>query len=312
MSIYQSYADAFDTILRQKAQQRNPRFWNHCVQKTNVVGERQTFPHVEQEDDEEITQQKFEVADGRTAEHDDRSAFKRDYEWRRGIDVNDEDRMVVDLRSGYADLAMNATNRRTDRVILEAAVAPAASGQYGQGTVALPATNIIDKTGAALVANDIIELRRRFDDAEEMVEDLDQTDENAFVIGMHPTAHEQLLRETRITSSDFYEYRAADGTVSNRPLVGGRIPFYMGFRIRVTKMMERLPANLRPANANFVRNIVWHRSGIGCALWRPGSTAIVQIDHMKGRPWFVIRGYSLGAVRLKESAVFAFDTDITK
>ena len=311
-SIYQSYADAFDTILRQKAQQRRPRFWDHCVQKTNVVGERQTFPHVEQEEDEEITQRDGEWADPPTAEHDDRSAFKRDFEWRRRISVNDEQRMVVDLRSGYADSALYANNRRTDRIILEAAISEAASGQYGQSSTAFPATSILDKTAAAVDENTLIELRRLFDDSEEMYEDLDETDENAFCIAMHPTAHEQFMRSVKITSNDYYEYRAADGTVSQRPLVGGRIPFYMGFRIRVTKQMEQLPANLQPQNANFRRNIVWHRSGIGCAQWNPGSTVIVQIDSQKGRPWNVIRNYSVGAVRLKETAVFAFDTDITK
>jgi len=231
------------------------------------------------------------------------SNWKRDWEWRHGIRTQDELALNINLRQGYAQSAAFAYIRRMDQLILDALLGTSYTGKNGETSVTFDTTAyttpgsgyVLDAT-AGMTEGIMRTLREAFDINEEMLEDMEDGDRDAFCLALSPDAHKELLSQTQTTSRDFYE----DPIFGTMPLVNGRIPFFMGFRIRVTNRLT--------ISGTTRYNIAWHRDAVGCSVWQGPEAGINRREDLTGRPWQVCYNYSMAAVRLKQTGVFRVDT----
>ena len=216
-------------------------------------------------------------------DHRRRSIFKRDWEWAAGVRTQDELQLDINLRTSYAQAAAYAIVRRRDTLLLRAALDVAYTGKNGTGqtlfnTAAFPTGNVL--ISAALTETAMRELREAFDISEEMLEDMEEGDREAFVLAISPVAHTQLLAEVQTTSRDFYQ----DPVFGQLPLVSGRIPFFMGFRIKVTNKLAQTGATRHC--------IAWHRGAMGCSQWASPEVSITRSNDLTGLPWQVVVEYA--------------------
>lgn len=304
-TISQNFVASFGQSVTHLAQQKNPRFATHALVQTGVVGDRDTFEQMHQTEDAEITGDRFSPAALEDASHLRVSNWKRDWEWRKGIKTQDELALNINLRMAYAESAAMAFVRRRDQLILDALLGTSYTGKNGGTSVAFDTTayagpgsgGYVLAAAGGLTEAIMRQLREAFDINEEMLEDMEDGDRDAFCLALAPAAHDELLSETQTTSREFY----VDPIFGQMPLVNGRIPFFMGFRIRVTNKLT-LSGNTR-------YNIAWHRNSVGLSIWQSPQANIAQRTDLTGLPWQVCYGYSMGAVRLKQSGVMRVDTD---
>jgi hypothetical protein len=303
-TINNAFVTSFSTLVTHLAQQTAPRFAAHTLVQSGIVGERDTFEQMSQTEDREITGERFTPASLEDADHQRRSVWKRDWEWRKGFRTQDELAMLIDPQRNYIRSAAYAAVRRRDRVVLAAVTGTAYTGKNGNTELAFNtsayttggAGRVIDATATGMTEGVFRQMRRIFNETEEMIEDMEGGQGiDSFVAAISPQAHEQLLGMAQTTNSDYY----IDPIDGRMPLVKGYIPYFMGFRIRVT--------NLLTLTSTTRRCLFWHKSAIGMSVWKEMAIDISQRKDMVGLPWQVTVNYSCNAVRLRESAVFAVD-----
>jgi hypothetical protein len=300
-SISQSFVVSFNDMVQHLAQQRNSRFAMHCLMHEGVHGDRDPFEQLHSTQSKEITGDRFSPRALGDASHVRRSVWKRDYEWSEGIKTQDELALNINLRMEYAKSAAMDYARRKDTILLDALLGTSYTGKNGDVTEAFDTTayssggHVIDATGGMTEAI-MRTIREAFDVSEEMLEDMEDGDRDAFCLALAPKAHSELLSETQTTSRDFY----MDPIFGQMPLVNGRIPFFMGFRIRISNRLT-LASTTR-------HNIAWHRDAVGCSVWQNPMVSIDKRPDLTGNPWQVAFNYSMGAVRLKQSGVYRVDT----
>ena len=297
-TINTAFVAAFHSMVTHLAQQTAPRFSAHSLVQSGIVGERDTFDQMSQTEDREITGERFTPASLEDADHQKRSVWKRDWEWRKGFRTQDQLAMIIDPQRNYIRSAAYSVVRRRDQVVLDAARGTAYTGKNGTSTVsfntaAYPTGNVVDATSTGMTVDVFRTMRRIFDESEEMVEDMEgDTSLDASVAALSPQAHEQLLGQVQVQSRDFY----VDPISGQLPLVRGRIPYFMGFRIRIT---NKLAITSTTRHCMF-----WHKSAIGCSIWQNMEVRITQREDLTGGPWQVRVCHSVNATRLRESAVY--------
>lgn len=303
-TISNAFVAAFHTMVTHLAQQTAPRFAAHALIQSGVTGERDTFDQMSQTEDREITGERFTNIALEDADHQRRSVWKRDWQWVKGFRTQDQLALLIDPQRNYVKSANYSVTRRRDQVVLDALTGTAYTGKNGSTEVAFNtaayaiggAGRVVDATATGMTVAVFRQMRRIFDEVEEMVEDMEgDTGIDNFCAALSPQAHEQLLGQTLATSKDFY----IDPIDGRMPLVKGRIPYFMGFRIRISNKL---------AKTSTTRHcLFWHKSAVGVSVWRDINTDISQRKDLNGLPWQVTLQHSVNAVRLRESAVFRVD-----
>lgn len=295
------FADAFHSTVTHLAQQTQPRFAAHALHQSVSNAERDTFDQMPQTTDLEITGERYTSVAVQDAEFLRRSVWKRDWAWYRHFRTQDQLAMLMDPQRNYIRSATYAMVRRRDQLVLDALLGNAYTGRYGNTILAFPTAeyptgNTVDATATGMIVDTFITVRRIFNEDEEMVEDMEgDTDLNAFCAALSPQAHAQLLSITQVQSSDFY----LDPISGRMPLVSGQIPYFMGFRIRVT---NRLPKTGTTRHCVF-----WHRHSVGYSTWANTEVNVSRREDLNGAPYQVRLLYSTNSTRLRETGVYRVD-----
>jgi len=221
--------------------------------------------------------------------HSRRMVTASDFEWADLIDQQDKLKMLIDPQSDYAVNAAKALGRSYDDEVIAAFDGSAFSGETGATVVAFGSDGTADKdfSGAALLINDLLTLKKELDD-----EDVD--DEGRYIL-VAPSMLHQWLRKVEVASADYNSIKA---------LVKGELNSFMGFEwIRST----RLPS---PA-ANMRYGFVWHRDSMGIAVSKDITTRISERDD-KSYATQVYACMTMGATRIQGAGVVRFKVDETK
>ena len=300
-TIDESFVATFRTMVTHKAQQRNPRFTVHTRMQTDVVGDRDTFDQMYATEGREITGERFTNAALEDPDHQRRSNWIRKFEWRKGLSSQDQVSLLINPQRDYIQSAAYYMVRQKDRLVLEGALGTAYTGKNGEVPVVFPTGDALTGAGNVYtVGGPLTEevmriIRQLFDSRDEMLEDMEEGDRDNFCLAVSPVAHRQLLNEVQTTSRDFY----MDPVMGRMPLVDGRIPYFMGFRIRVTNLLG-LTGSVR-------RCVAWYRRAVGSSMWQEMTMKVSQRDDLTGLPWQVVVGFSCNSTRLEETGVFAID-----
>lgn len=203
------------------------------------------------------------------------------WNWGDLIDNDDKVRMLIDPTSDVARSGAMAMGRAIDQIILTAATATAYTGETGATSVAFPSTQIVD-SGATSVFNldKLLEIKTLMDSGD--------VPEEERIIAIQAADLKNLLKETKVTSTDYASVKA---------LVNGQIDTFMGFKfIRVSDRVWTA------AGYNANEAIAFQKSGIKLAI---GQDMVSHID-VRNDLCYSTQVYSemtLGATRMEEAKV---------
>lgn len=247
---------------------------------------------------------------GTTSWHDSPSyrrwAVKADYQDAQMLDEEDSLEMLIDLEMGYAQNSVMAHNRKIDKVIIDAVTATAVSGATGTSTSSYSTTeaatdgsggNQIAAASTGLTPDKMRKARAVFM-AREVGTDEMEAGLAPFVWVTNAAGMQQLMTFTEATSTDYIGVTIVQGReVTNRmPLVEGRIPYYMGFRLKVSNQL-----NL--SSTDYI-NLAWHQKAMGFARWAGRRIWVGELpEHNLARG--VITKEHYGAVRVHDRGVLS-------
>lgn len=237
--------------------------------------------------------------------HSRRMVALSDYEWADLIDDQDKIRMLNDPTSDYAQAAAWSMGRSMDDVLIAAALGTAYSGETGQTSVILPATQYMGAVASSAVSNlnlaTLIKVKSLFGQA-----DVDES------IPLHIAVSQKqidgLLAETAVTSSDYNTVKA---------LVKGEVDSFMGFKFHRLQRLPTAGAGGFLASINTSTGAVTLSTGNGnntrrCFAWAEDGLLLSVGKDMKGRiseradksySTQVYSCMSIGATRMEEVKV---------
>jgi hypothetical protein len=177
--------------------------------------------------------------------------------------------------------------RTADKVVIEALLGTAFTGENGVTPTALPsgqaiAVNYVESGSATNSGLTIAKLRQ----ASFLLNDAEVDDEDPRIMVVSAKQLQDLLRTTEVTSADFNSVKA---------LVQGQIDTFMGFKFR------RVSKSFLPVANNIRTCVAYVKSGIKLA--DAGRTVHVDIRPDKSHALQIRTVASLGATRMEEPKV---------
>jgi len=213
-----------------------------------------------------------------------------DYEWADLIDTNDEVRLLIDPKSGYAKAGGMALGRSMDDIIIAAVTGNsiAANAAETESSVALPATQKVSEdiggTDTNLNIEKLISARQKL-----MAGEIDMNEELTLVANASALMA-GLMNETEIQSADFNTVKA---------LVRGDIDTFMGFNFMRT---ERILGTADGSDTDPKLCLAYAKSAIGLAIGKDIAVRISERDD-KSYSTQVYACMTAGATRIEEEKV---------
>lgn len=229
-----------------------------------------------------------------------RWAAKHDYNHPVLIGKNEQLEMILDMQRPYARNGAMAIARKADELIIDAITGTALSGGEGTSTSTFdtnaPTTpgggggNEIAAGATGMTEAKMLLAREVFNDREVGV---DEDDMDGFVMVMTAQQMRELMEDTHTTSRDFYE------PLSGRrmPLVDGKIPYFMGFHLRLSRQLNTNSAGERQV-------LAWHRDAVGLAIWQEMEMTVDRLP-TKNNATGIQLDFHAGSVRIQDAGVLS-------
>lgn len=200
------------------------------------------------------------------------------YNWADLVDKPDRLRMLYDPTSPYVQNAVMAFNRAKDKIIINAAFAPAWTGEHGDIQKAFPASNIIPHGDTGLTIEKLIQARGML-----WRNEVDESE--PLFAAVTSFQLEDMLNNTKVQSADYNTIKA---------LVRGEINSFMGFTFIRTEQLEKDGAARKC--------IVWSKPGLLLAKAEDITTKVSERGD-KNYSTQVYAEMDLGAVRMEDEKV---------
>ncbi len=279
------YAQQYSENIMQLAQQSMSKLWMAVYQKTNVRGKR--FYQ------DQIGQWEMKTKAGRNPQTPSsdpnlarRSAPMLDFHDNVLLDRADELKVISDPRSAYTIAAGKAIGRKLDDRIIDALGGAADTGETGSTSTVLPAGQIIVNGSTGLTFDKVREAQFKLNDKDVEPED------RYFVTS--PAGIEDLMGETKATSSDFTTLRA----IQSGQFAGNT---WMGFEWIMSTRLLTPTTSIRQCYA-------FHKYGI-CAGLPTGPFVRTDERPDLSYSWQVYYELNIGTTRLEEDRVVRVDID---
>lgn len=221
--------------------------------------------------------------------HARRWVTPRDFIMRDFIDSYDKLKVLNDPTNSYTQAMAAAAARRTDKIVIEAALGTAWTGKEGTTSVALPASQKIAAGGAGFTLAKLQEAVQKIKSA------------NALMPGdsLHCfyTAKQEmeLINTTEVKSSDFNNVK---------PMTEGGLRYFYGVWFHLLEDDAAMGSILPFANGT--RScVLFARSGMLLADWLAPYGRVEWIAEKAS--WQVSAGMSIGATRMQETKVVQID-----
>lgn len=200
------------------------------------------------------------------------------YNWADLVDKPDRLRMLYDPTSPYVQNAVMAFNRAKDKIIINAAFAPAWTGEHGDIQKAFPTGNIIAHGDTGLTIEKLIQARGML-----WRNEVDESE--PLFAAVTSFQLEDLLNNTKVQSADYNTIKA---------LVRGEINSFMGFTFIRTEQLEK--------DGTARKCIVWSKPGLLLAKAEDITTKVSERGD-KNYSTQVYAEMDLGAVRMEDEKV---------
>lgn len=224
---------------------------------------------------------------------DRRWVFPSDFDLPQLIDTFDKLRLITDPESSYVQNAVMAAGRQFDKLIIDAFLGDAKTGETGSTTTSFTAANEVDvATGGANSKLNVAKIKAVKELM--MANEIDFDMEQAY-IGITAADHAALLNEIQVISSDF------NGGMP--VLQNGKVVSFLGFQFIHTELIET-----QLAGTNEVTLPVWVKSGMHLGVWDDIRNDVSQRKDLQGLPWQLYTTMTAGATRLEEDKVYAIES----
>ena len=200
------------------------------------------------------------------------------YNWADLVDKPDRLRMLYDPTSPYVQNAVMDFNRAKDKIIINAAFAPAWTGEHGDIQKTFPASNIIPHGDTGLTIEKLIQARGML-----WRNEVDESE--PLFAAVTSFQLEDMLNNTKVQSADYNTIKA---------LVRGEINSFMGFTFIRTEQLEKDGAARKC--------IVWSKPGLLLAKAEDITTKVSERGD-KNYSTQVYAEMDLGAVRMEDEKV---------
>jgi hypothetical protein len=270
-------------------QQRLARLRPWCQIESGIVGQSKSVERMGKAEAYDITSRH---ADTKFVEvpHSRRWIDLQDKGWAELVDKLDKVRLLADPTQGYAMQAVNALNRQTDDIIINAA---RGNARTNTGLSVLPTTQKIAVGGAnltlakLLTTKEILDTNEVDDDASMAADGQSANEQTARVFVVNSRMLTNLYGTTEIKSVDYNSVKA---------LAQGAIDTFLGFKF---VRSERLP---KDATATTGYALAWSRSCIALGIGQEISTSVDRRPD-KNNAWQVFADMSIGAARIEDEGV---------
>lgn len=200
------------------------------------------------------------------------------------MDSFDDLKILSDPKSKYVMNAMQAAGRKEDDVIIDAFFGAASTGVNGGSSTAFAAdggsTVAVNEAASGNTNMTVAKLRRARRNLMASEVDL-ETDE--LYVAINAQAHDSLLQEAQVVSTDFNEKPV---------LVDGMVERYLGFRFIHSERLDTDGSGFRQCPA-------WAKSGMHLGIWEDMVTEVSRRNDLAGIPWQAYIKMSIGATRLE-------------
>lgn len=218
--------------------------------------------------------------------HSRRMVVMTDFEWADLVDPQDELRILIDPKSQYAINAVKALKRSYDDEVIAAFDADAKGGETGSTTIVFTDEDAgdVDFSAAAMDIEDIITLKKLLDNQ-------DVPEDGRFLL-VAPSVVSQLLKDTKVTSSDHQTVKA---------LVRGETDTLLGFKVIKSTRLVTVAGTDK-------KGFAWHKDSMGVAVGMPIKTNVSVRDDLSYATQ-VYAALTMGAVRLQGKGVVRYQFD---
>lgn len=197
------------------------------------------------------------------------------------MDPDDDDRVLADPKNKYVMAAANALGRKTDTVILAAAVGTAETNEDHSGTATLPAAQKI-AVGAGPMSIDKLTQAKRILDENEVPDE-------GRVMAIAAQALEDLLGTTQVGSYDYNSVKS---------LVNGQLDTFMGFKFVRTQLC--------PKTSTTRSCVAFVKDAVVLGVTREMNNRIA-LRHDMHDAWETYAATDIGAVRRFDEGVVMID-----
>lgn len=221
--------------------------------------------------------------------HARRSVTAKDFYIRDFVDEFDKLKVLNDPTNAYSQAFAAASAREVDKVLIEAALGSAYTGEEGATAVPLPSTQ---KILAASTGFTLAKLRQS-------VRMLKESHAVMPGDGIHvfwtARQEEEFINTSEVKSSDFNNQKV---------MVDGALTYFYGcqfHRIEDVSSTERI----LPKASTTRSCVAWVKSGMRLGNWKKAHG---RVDYLPERDsWQVMAGLSIGATRMEEVKVVQID-----
>lgn len=197
------------------------------------------------------------------------------------LDPDDDDRVLADPRNKYVMAGSSSLGRKTDSVILAAAIGTAITGEDRTGTAPLPAGQKI-AAGAGPLTLDKLRQAKRILDTNEVPDD-------GRCVAISAQGLEDLLSVTEVGSFDYNTVKA---------LVNGQVDTFLGFHFVRTQLTQIVGATRSC--------VAMHKDAVVLGITRDMYNRIAQRRDMHDA-WETYCATDIGAVRRWDEGVVQID-----
>ena len=217
-----------------------------------------------------------------------------DFDLPQLFDKFDELKIFSDPKSKYVLNAVYAAGRTMDELIIEAFFGTATTGTTGSGSTSFSAdggiTIAVDEGASGNTGLTVAKLRAAKKSL--MAAEVD-FDNDSLWCGINAEAHDSLLQEMQVVSTDFKEKPV---------LVDGKIMRFMGFNFIHTELYG-------VDGSSFRRLPAWAQSGMHLGIWDDIQTDISQRKDLTSLPWQAYLKMSLSATRIEGEKIIEILAD---
>lgn len=284
------YAQQFTDLINVLAQQMDSRLADKAMQGTHT-GSKQAAAV----DQIGLFSAKVRTTRYATVSFDDplhyrRWVFPTPYENNVPFDNIDKLQMLGDPRAQYGEGLMAAYRRRKDDLFIAATVGDAKTGETGGTTTSFTSGNSISQSTGASGNVDLNVAKIRAGKKILMKNEV-MLDSDPIYIAVNADAHDSLLAEVQVVSTDFNNAGSKDVPV----LKEGKVERFLGIQFIHS---ERLILN-----PTYTSVPMWAKSGMHWGNWADIATRIDQRLDLEGAPWQVKVTAMFGATRTEETKV---------
>lgn len=311
-SIPENFVEGFSETIYMLSQQKTPRLFG-LSRVESQASEVDSYERISPTESNDILDRHGDTPLNNTP-HSRRQVVLEDADWADLIDRKDDIRLLIDPTNAYTLNGNAALNRKKDDIFIAAALGIARAGKKGTISVSLPDSQkivAVDDAGGGSSKFNVFTLTlmsAKFDAA-----DVDEDITKYFA--WSGKAKQQLLNDTKATSSDFASVKA---------LVEGNINEFMGFLFRRS---ERLPVTSAATNydapdgqvdsgggsvlaAGARRCVAWAEDGMISSI---GEELFVDVGIRRDKRMSkqIYLCHSVGAVRMEEEKILEVLIDET-